>query len=366
MIKGVLAVVSFVVFFLTAQAQPNLVRNGDFSLLHTCPSAHNVGRTKRLVPGWTSPSRGTPDVFHTCSQLEAGVPSNWAGMAEPKVGSGYVGIYVWWERPREYREYIQAELTDIMLEGQRYQIEFYVRLASYCRFAIDRVGFALVNEPENWMSDSRYTDGPYQQVIFPDALTVHSEAWHKVSFEITAQGGEQFLIIGNFDTNSATHSHRLTHRTRVHRMLEQSAYYFIDDVRVTRITGPDWLLAEELFGEWPQPEKAYSFPNILFEFDKAILRPESYILLDKLVRWMEEHPGPVEIEGHTDDMGTEAYNLDLSQRRADAVAAYFVQKGVAPTEIHPIGFGKSRPLIPGSSEEARQQNRRVEIRFLNP
>lgn len=106
--------------------------------------------------------------------------------------------------------------------------------------------------------------------------------------------------------------------------------------------------------------------NIYFDFDKATFRTESYTELNKLERMMAENPNlKVEIAGHTDNIGTAAYNMQLSQRRAEAVKDYLVKKGIDPRRITAKGYGKTRPLASNDDEkEGRELNRRVEFRVL--
>lgn len=102
--------------------------------------------------------------------------------------------------------------------------------------------------------------------------------------------------------------------------------------------------------------------NIFFETNKDILKRESYDDIDKLVAILKEYPeAKVTIEGHTDSDGDDAKNLDLSQRRADAVVAYMLSKGIAPDRMAAVGFGETKPKVPNNSALNKALNRRVEI-----
>ena len=80
---------------------------------------------------------------------------------------------------------------------------------------------------------------------------------------------------------------------------------------------------------------------------------------------MEENPdATLKVAGHTCSRGTDAYNQQLSQRRAQAVADYLAKQGVAPGRIRPVGYGESRPLVENSSEANRKLNRRVEFELV--
>jgi outer membrane protein OmpA-like peptidoglycan-associated protein len=107
---------------------------------------------------------------------------------------------------------------------------------------------------------------------------------------------------------------------------------------------------------------------IMFEFDKAIIRPVSYSILDELAAAIRDHAEItlIEVQGHTDERGAHAYNLDLSSRRAAAVVAYLTSHGVDPTRLTSHGYGETQPMDRAHSELAWAKNRRVEFVILKP
>ena len=105
--------------------------------------------------------------------------------------------------------------------------------------------------------------------------------------------------------------------------------------------------------------------NIFFDFDKTTLRPESIPQLDRVVNFMLDNPMvKVEIGGHTDSKGSDEYNINLSQGRADAVVNYVINQGVDFSRIIAKGYGESLPVDTNSTDEGRQSNRRVEFKIL--
>lgn len=104
-------------------------------------------------------------------------------------------------------------------------------------------------------------------------------------------------------------------------------------------------------------------PKIQFEFDKDLITPESDPTLILVAQLLLRHPRLKLIcLAHTDSVGTEEYNLDLSERRAKSVKSFLVKQGVPPPSIRFHGMGYSRPLADNSTDEGRAKNRRVEFR----
>ena len=102
--------------------------------------------------------------------------------------------------------------------------------------------------------------------------------------------------------------------------------------------------------------------NVLFDFDKATIKPATFAQLDAVYEILEKNPAmSVELQGHTDNIGSKKYNMDLSLRRANAVANYLVDKGVARNRLATTGFGFDKPVALNSTDFGRSLNRRVEI-----
>jgi outer membrane protein OmpA-like peptidoglycan-associated protein len=105
--------------------------------------------------------------------------------------------------------------------------------------------------------------------------------------------------------------------------------------------------------------------GIYFAFDKYDLNAESRAVLDSIYSSLESRGFPmVEIAGYTDDVGSEAYNLQLSDRRAQSVLDYLVSLGVPADRLSAKGFGENDPVAPNDSDAGRAQNRRVELHIF--
>lgn len=102
--------------------------------------------------------------------------------------------------------------------------------------------------------------------------------------------------------------------------------------------------------------------NIFFKFGQATLEPESYFELDRMIGVMNQYPTmAIEVQGHTDNVGSEEANLRLSQQRADTVRDYFIIKKIATERVKSAGFGESKPIASNATTEGQAKNRRVEF-----
>lgn len=105
--------------------------------------------------------------------------------------------------------------------------------------------------------------------------------------------------------------------------------------------------------------------GILFDFDKATLKPVARANLDKLAVILNKYADTdILVDGHTDSKGSDEYNLKLSQSRAQSVANYLAGLQVAATRMTIMGYGESRPVADNETEEGRAQNRRVEVGIM--
>jgi outer membrane protein OmpA-like peptidoglycan-associated protein len=112
----------------------------------------------------------------------------------------------------------------------------------------------------------------------------------------------------------------------------------------------------------PPVKKKIVLRSVHFDFDKSGIRPDAVPVLDEAVQLLKEDPAvPVLVQGHTDSVGSDAYNVKLSVRRADAVKEYLVSHGIATSRLRAEGLGESQPVASNDTAEGRQQNRRVEL-----
>ncbi len=111
--------------------------------------------------------------------------------------------------------------------------------------------------------------------------------------------------------------------------------------------------------------QTFRLNNIFFKLREADLMAESYLELNRVVKFLNENPDiEIQLSGHTDNVGNEASNQTLSENRSKSVANYIVSQGIAASRIKSIGFGKTKPVATNETDEGRQLNRRVEFTII--
>ncbi len=201
----------------------NLVQNNSFESYTNCPTTFS--QLNYATP-WISPSIGTPDFYNACNGPcnpyyldEVCVPVNINGYQQAKTGNGYAGIFVY--AINDYREYIQCLLTSILVSGEVYEIGFYASLpdASFMCSAEFGMTFqsTIINQQDNL---------PLTGVvpILQTPLISDTVNWVHVTMDYTANGTENYIIIGNLFNNANT--------VTSPSCGGYNAYYFIDDVYV--------------------------------------------------------------------------------------------------------------------------------------
>jgi outer membrane protein OmpA-like peptidoglycan-associated protein len=121
----------------------------------------------------------------------------------------------------------------------------------------------------------------------------------------------------------------------------------------------------------PKVDEVFVVNNLYYEFDKAIIKPESYPAMDDLVTMLNTYPTlTIEISAHTDAIGSDDYNMKLSEARAKNVVAYLIEKGIDPARLTAKGYGETMPVAPNKKPngkddpEGREKNRRTEFKVL--
>jgi gliding motility-associated-like protein len=233
-------------------AQTNLVPNPSFESYIGCPL--DQAELYRAVP-WFTPNQGTSDYYNICNTSLPGsnfdVPTNLPGFQYARTGVAYAGAASNFNTPSfDNREYIEVKLTEALKKDFRYSIEFYVSLTNTSTVAIDAIGAFLGDSLVDFTNFTRLNATP--QINNPSGNILKDTLnWMKISGVMKSEGGERFLTIGNFITNSENTIDTLDHSVGI----GYGAYYYIDDVSVvclncdsdTVTTAPNNLFIPDAF-----------------------------------------------------------------------------------------------------------------------
>jgi outer membrane protein OmpA-like peptidoglycan-associated protein len=232
LLKALFTVIAgFINFQLLFSQSANLVLNYSFEEYIDCPQSFtDLNMSHKLIPGWTYPTKATPDYFNRCApprQGGVGVPNNFAGESEPKTGNGYAGA-VLSGTDDGYREYIQGALKTPLIAGKKYCVNFSYKLASYSKFAVDQVSlfFSLTEVRNDLMVNLPFKP----QINNKDGLFLDNiDTWDDICTIYEATGNEKYFIIGNFRSYDNT-NYVATDKNMKNLMDKRYAYYFFDDI----------------------------------------------------------------------------------------------------------------------------------------
>jgi hypothetical protein len=217
----------FCVLFIKAHGQ-NLVPNPSFENYSTCPT--NQDQLNYATP-WLQPTNNTPDYFNGCANPTLiGTPINIAGYQNAKTGNAYAGFGSYYNCP-DCREYIEVPLIDTLIQNKKYCVSFYVSLADSSYNGLSSIGA--------YFSDTLINDQstPFVLPVVPQINSslqiplIDTANWMLVSDTFVANGGERYMVIGTF----ASDSQLIVTNIRPNPSNYKWVYYYIDDVSVIDI-----------------------------------------------------------------------------------------------------------------------------------
>lgn len=345
----------------------SLVRDGGFEQKRYCPSDYNQQRL-RTLEHWEQVSEGTPDHFSSCSQ-SAGVPGNRFGREAGLEGESYGGLVLFSRAKWRYREYLSTELTRSLIPGEWICVSFWYSAAEKAGLVADGVGALLSVEKADGERDYALDLSP--QLRNPEGHFLEvTEGWTRLSDAIQAEGGERWLTLGNFDTKGNT---RIALSAQAPKDATDWAYVYIDGVEVVPVEKPEdcACLVRKIAQEMQDPPEPLTRVTELerdtlhFAFDDDVLQPEDRTKLDRWGAMLRRNRFlRLEVHGHTDAVGPEGYNADLSARRAQSAFAYLMDQGVAPDRMRKDAHGSAQPAASNADAGGRARNRRVEFRLV--
>lgn len=207
--------------FSSLQAQ-NLVLNPSFEDTVHCPTGPSQLYNTKF---WITPTTASPDYFNVCS-VGAHVPNNALGNQSAHSGVAYAGFYAYNTVCKNYKEYIQAPLSNTLTTNHKYFVSFYVSLAEVSQYAVSSIGAYFSSIPVT--STNSVTLNYVAQIQNPSSHILSDKTnWMLISDTLYAEGSEQYITIGNFKADSLSDTLYLGFSSS-----NNVAYYYIDDISV--------------------------------------------------------------------------------------------------------------------------------------
>ncbi len=332
---------------------PNMIPNPGFEKIKGAPEKwFYTGKDFDLVfEEWKSPTAASPDVYHE----QIYVPKYWKDRGfddiRPFRGKSKVGITMYGcnQGKLHCREYISVTLLDSLVIGQEYYLSMWVA-PMLKGILVDEMQVAFDLKPTTAIDDRLLELKPFYNLPMKT-----QKDWQRIEVRFFAETEASCLTIGNFKNDLSTRVIKSTAD-----LTQAFSYYYIDELTMFKIPP---ILPREIIVPYDSGilvEHEILLKDIYFDFDQVKLLPNSYLELNKLLKFLRDRPHiKINLIGHTDKIGTHEYNIRLSKRRAQAVADFLARHYIDPTRIYVKGMGYEKPVASNESEQGRQKNRRV-------
>jgi len=321
---------------------------------------------------WTEPLN-LGDVVNSASEESAPflAADNKTLYYSSKGFSGYGGsdIYVsrrlddtWttWSEPENLGPEINSPLEDLFFNiPAQSEYAYYSRGVGDSNSDIFRVKLPIVRNPEPWVT--------LRGKIIDAATGKPMSA--KIVYERLPDGKEMGIAQTNPETGEyeirlpAGHLYGI--RAEATDKISENQSLDLRNISADKVIEHEDFKLDPIQVASLQENVTIKLNNIFFDFDKDVLKPESFPELNRIVKMMQEKSGiQIEIAGHTDAIGPENYNLGLSERRAKAVIKYLSDNGVEAQRLNVVFFGETKPIDTNETKEGRRRNRRVEFKII--
>ncbi len=352
MVYRILSAFSFSLFFCSALSAQNLIVNSGFENFTHCPV--NISSMDVLVDDVSLPTSSSGDYFNPCSNEDFGVPTNFKGNQVAAEGSAYIGLYFY--ALNDYREYVQLNTTKTLREKHPYKISFQVSLAEQSKLALKTMSIVLVNQKVRVPNSSVLTNSrldyqenlQFQKVrLKADDSMTESDGWVTLSAEFDAKGFENYILLGNFETNENT---QLLNQDNA-SLSSDFSYYYVDNFTLEELPRINY-----------EEDKIYVIEQNPFEPKGYELDAKALASIQKIFKYLKENAEvQMKITGHADNIGTSEYNKFISSLRARAVALHLKKLGIDDDRIVWEGVGDTKPLRNGKIKSKDFEGGRVEF-----
>ncbi|WP_170124453.1 OmpA family protein [Breznakibacter xylanolyticus] len=284
---------------------------------------------------------------------------------EPKTGNSFISMIklIGWKNccaAYGNRSYITAKLETTLTKGELYYLEFWfwkiespVNYPLKLCFSQDEINtyeefIAIENSQNIYIGDNGEDTWIKKTVVFEapiNARYLHfgwgflNQTDKQAKFFL-----DDFVLVKDCDKDSV------------------QPRFFVDDTEAVPVNDLENI---SFNGTIVKANESIVLDNIVFSYNSSVLEASSFSILNRLYDFLNENPALiVEISGHTDNTGGDAFNLKLSEQRAQSVCDYLIDNGISKNRLVSVGYGNSRPVMTNLTEDGRKQNRRVEMRIL--
>jgi len=233
----------------------------------------------------------------------------------------------------------------------------------------DSTGYLSSNRPDGMGSDDIYsfTQKPAPTFLF-EGVVYDKKTKQVIPGSIVRLTNTNGSILEGLSDAEGKFSFRLEEKSNYKLRGEKKSYLSDNQTVTTLRAAPNVTIHKDLYLDKVELNKAIRLENIYYDFDESYIREDAAVELDKLIKIMKDNPNiEIELGSHTDSRGNDAYNMQLSQARADAAVKYIVDIGdIDPKRIKAKGYGETRLLNRcrngvNCSEAEHQLNRRTEF-----